>query len=530
MPSVMYSYSQQECDQLIRSAIEAAQKNNYTRSFELLSLAQEIADRKNLSRQQFWILTNMGINQAEMLDYSSALDNFLKAYKIALEKLDVRSEMSIMNNIAGLYMLDAKYEKANEYFKKIYYYVKNTKDSLFIGGCAINIVLTANQMNRIQESEEYLSVAADMLQNYPEELLRVQSLTVCLLRKKKEYKAAEYLALHLFSQLHTIENQELKTEVATELARIYEQMHDTGKALFYAREALSYTNNLENRQNSYHLLSKLYEESGDYRQSLTYKDSLFLTSDSLYVIKNRKRFERSRIQFELLKNGRELSGNQEKLRTIGIILFLFVCMGITLIWALKNKLEKNRQCQKIMELELEQEKNKKLLLENKLKEQETLVLLQQERLVRKQEMLRQKIELKNRELTSQASFLINRNKLMESLIVSLSELQIPSADSSWNRNIQQLKNQLKENREWNSFIAHFEQTNQKFIVALREKHPDLTANEIRFLSFVYLKLDIKEIASLMSIAPDSCKKKKWLISQKIGLSSTTLLYEYLHNL
>lgn len=522
-------YGQEECDLLIREAIGAAQKKDYARSFELLAQAQKIADNKNLPKQRFWILTNIGINQAEMLDYSGALDNFLEAYKIALEKLDVRSEMSIMNNIAGLYMLDSKFEKANEYFKKIYYYAKSTKDSLFVGGCAMNIVITANLMDNIKESEEYLDVASEMLQNYPEELLRVQSLAVSLLSRKKEYKAAERQGLLLFSRLNTIENQELKAEVAAELARIYQQTHDFGNALLYAKEALASTANLESRRNLFNLLSELYEENGDYIKALDYKDSLICASDSLYRIRNKKRFERSRIQFELLKNGKELSDNKDKLRTIAVVLFLFACMGTTLIWALRNKSERDRQRKKIMELELDQEKNKKLLLENRLKEQEALRLLQQERLIRDQETLKQKIELKNKELTSQASFLINRNKLIESLIASLAESQIQSADPAWTRNIQQLKNQLKDNREWNSFIAHFEQTNQKFIITLRERHPELTGNEIRFLSFIYLDLDIKEIASLMNITPDSCKKKKWLISQKIGLSSTTLLHEYLRN-
>ena len=79
-------------------------------------------------------------------------------------------------------------------------------------------------------------------------------------------------------------------------------------------------------------------------------------------------------------------------------------------------------------------------------------------------------------------------------------------------------------------MTHFEQTNQRFIVALREKHPSLTANEVRFLSFIYINLNTKEISSLLNITPEYCKKKKQQISQKMGLTSTSLLYSYLFSL
>ncbi|RGN51250.1 MULTISPECIES: tetratricopeptide repeat protein [unclassified Bacteroides] len=523
-------YAQQDCDALIESAVEAADKNDFVTSLELLSKAKVMAESRHLPKEQFKILSIMGVNQAKMLNYSDALENFMAAYKIAVNELDVKSEMRIMNNIGSLYLLDHKYNKANEYYKKVYDYAKDTKDTIFTGGCIMNIVLTASYMENVKEAEKFLQVASNLLKNYPNEMLRVKSLTVCNLRQKKEYASAESLALELLPQFQNSGDQELKTGVVLELVEVYKEEKRFDEAIRYAEEALGYNINIESKKDIFALLSDLYKESGAYRKAIAYKDSFIYALDSLNVIKDQKRFENTRIKFELLKNEKELSDSQAKLKILWIVFILSGLMVLILIWAFVNKLARDKQRKKIIELELKQEKNDKLILENKLKEQETLALLEQERLKNEQEKLEHEIELKNKELVSKALFLANRNELIANLVNTLSESQDLSANPKLKDNIRQLKNQLRENGEWDSFMTHFEQTNQRFIVALREKHPSLTANEVRFLSFIYINLNTKEISSLLNITPEYCKKKKQQISQKMGLTSTSLLYSYLFSL
>ncbi|PKP15743.1 MAG: hypothetical protein CVU07_09125, partial [Bacteroidetes bacterium HGW-Bacteroidetes-23] len=62
---------------------------------------------------------------------------------------------------------------------------------------------------------------------------------------------------------------------------------------------------------------------------------------------------------------------------------------------------------------------------------------------------------------------------------------------------------------------------------LKIKHPDLNANEIRFLSFIYLNLNTKEIASLLNISPESCRKRKERLLKKLNLEADVSLYAYL---
>lgn len=523
LPQLLLGGGSDDCESLIKSSIEASDKKDYITALEMLTKAKVIAENNQLHQQHFWILTNIGINYAEMLDYSEALDNFLEAYKIALKDLDIRNEMSILNNIAGLYLLDKKYDKAEEYFNKVYTYANTIRDSILIGGCAMNLALIENIRENPQQANNYLDVGYNMLQAYPRELLQAKSFRVFSFILEERYDEAEELAKEVLVQLNDDELLYLEFSLRSNLVLIYKGRKETNKAIQYARELLDERINTENRIELFSLLSDLYMEKGDYKQALNYKDSLIIGVDSLNRLKDGQHFENSRIKFELLKNEKELSESRMRLRNAKILGLCVVIIIVLLAWAFRGIYQKSKQRKKIVDLELEQEKNKKLLLEKQLVEERTLSLLEQEKLTRE-------IDTKNRELTSKALFLSNRNDLIENIINSLSNnpeiLKNPSlTDSIW-----QLKKQLKENSEWDSFITYFEQVNQEFISNLREKHPNLTANEIRFLSCIYINLNTKEISSLLNITPEYCKKKKQQIAQKLGLSSTTLLYNYIVNI
>lgn len=81
--------------------------------------------------------------------------------------------------------------------------------------------------------------------------------------------------------------------------------------------------------------------------------------------------------------------------------------------------------------------------------------------------------------------------------------------------------------EWKDFTTYFEQTNGQFLQQLKHLHPTLTANELRYLSLVYINLSSKEIALLLNITPEYCKKKKQQVARKMGLTDPRTLYAYL---
>ncbi len=278
-------------------------------------------------------------------------------------------------------------------------------------------------------------------------------------------------------------------------------------------------------------LCDVYQQSNQLHAALQMKDSLFSAQDSLNQMKNGRLFEANRVKFEIRNYQKQLSDNQQKLAAERSFFYTLISIAVLVIalitWALRNSYIKNKQrkiihkrSEEIMELELEKEKSDKLLLENRLKKKETLALLEQEK-------LKNEIESKNRKLTVKALHLSSNNQFIETIMQSLSEMTEASRNVDIKNLEKQLKLHLKSGSEWDEFFTHFEEVNQGFISSLREKHPDLTSNDIRFLSYVFMNLTTKEIASLFNITPEACRKRKERISKKMNLIDNTDLYSYL---
>ena len=81
-----------------------------------------------------------------------------------------------------------------------------------------------------------------------------------------------------------------------------------------------------------------------------------------------------------------------------------------------------------------------------------------------------------------------------------------------------------------NFTTYFEQSNAQFIETLKARHPDLSPSDIRFLSLLYINLSSKEIALLLNITPEYCKKKRQRMARKLGLTDSRELYKYLTGL
>ena len=185
---------------------------------------------------------------------------------------------------------------------------------------------------------------------------------------------------------------------------------------------------------------------------------------------------------------------------------------------------------RIAHLELEQEVSKRQLMEKEFKEQQLLADLTLKEQKEKAENLKTEIEFKNKQLSDKILFQSTRNELLENIIEMLSGKPEIAGNKTLLDIVRNLKNHLKEDTKWEDFTTLFENVNNSFLHNLTSKHPDLNANDIRFLSFIYLNLNTKEIASLLNISPESCRKRKERLRKKMNLDKDASLLEYLSDL
>ncbi|WP_146744041.1 tetratricopeptide repeat protein, partial [Aequorivita antarctica] len=478
----------EECDKIFVEAISEMNQKNHTRSLELLTEVKTMAINNAWQKQLFLAFNNLGANYYLMLDYGEALDNYLEAYKIALKGLDAKYEMSVLNNIAILYSKEQKFEKAEEYFLKAYHIAKKNQDSLKIGLYATNLATVASQKSEIEKADQYIKIAIPLLKNVPPILDQAKITYVHTLILKKDFDEAKRIALQLLTTLNTPELSEHRISLLMNISDIYKYEGNQKLAIDYAMRAGNDSNsNIENKIDVYNQLSELYRTENKSSLAFIYKDSVIWAKDSLNQIKNGRLFENSRVKFELQNYEKELRESQKILKAERN-LFYSIIGGIILLilisfWAIWNYSVKLRQRKiisernyKIAGLEVEKQKKDKILLIQHLREMEVLNLF-------KQEKLKSEIDSKNRELTSKVVSISTRNELIENIIDSLTNSAEISKNEFLNRRIFELKNHLKKDSQEDNFFTHFERVNPSALKSLKEKHSDLTSNDLRYLSY-----------------------------------------------
>lgn len=513
------------CDSLLVQGIKESENKNYIQALELLNEAQEIALQDNNHTLLFWIYSNIGICYAELLDYNTAIDNLSQAFDIASKHLDERYKFSVYNNIAGLYMIDKQYDKVLEQCMPAYNAAVARGDSLFVGGCATNIANASINLGMMEQTAEYLEIAEEMLINYPAELAGLYILQADYYRVIGDYQEAYNRGLKAINAAIKYEKTAMIPMAKITLARTMYDFKDYNSAIRHAKEGLGQTANIEEQRKLYEIIAQCYYDLSHYKQACIYKDSVALITDSIKEIHKELQFSNANIKIELLKKRNELEQYRLRTHTSYIILSLGILASFILVWALINQIIKNRQEKEISQLNIEREKQQHQLLENQLKEQRTQALMEEER-------YKHEIELRDKELMSKAMIVANRNDIVTNIVEELSKSQYfkETNNTALKQTVSQLQRAIDNNEAWQDFSTYFEQRNDAFIAALRDKHPKLKANEIRFLSLIYINLSTKEIASLLNITPEYCKKKRQQLAKKMGFENTKSLFTYLSTL
>lgn len=532
--SIAQGNSQRVCDALIEKGKEALNKNQYSRSLQLLTDALSLAKKNDWGRQQFLALNNIGANYYMLLEHGEALNYYLEAYTLAIKKLGTKEEMTVLNNIAILYFEEEDYPKANDYFKRAYRIAKERKDLVKIGLYAVNLGNSANGSGNYKLGRTYFNEALPLLTE-KEEFLTLAKIGICACdlndgKSDKARKTAEQLLKTTKDQ----EFNEIGILLYTIIARAYLNENKLGEAKLYVTKVLAKNPSPKMKIDAFGVMSVIHFREKDYETALQYKDSIIKTNESLDKAKNSKLYENSKVKLGIINYKNQLTINENKRINERKIFYAIIAgiliIVISIIWVLRSLAIKHKQKKtiaerdrKILELELIKKNNESLQIEKEWSENQTILLSEQER-------LKKEIEVKNRKLSVKALYLSGRNHMIENILSELSRLAQVSKNNVLITQMESLRSHLDLNNDWNDFVTHFEEVNQGFLTALKTKHTNLSVNDIRYISYVYMNLNNKEIASMLNISQDSSRKRKERITSKMELPDNVNLYDYLASL
>ena len=506
-------------ENILNSTPKEINSQNYAEVMKDLMEVKIYAKEHQLHHMQGRSLIKMGAISANMHNYEKAMECYLEAYQLLPEKLDNRA-LRLINNIGHLYYLNNDMDKAAEYIDSAYKMALVIKDNYTMIWTLNNLAGISNKKGNLEQTEKYLQAVMEIKNNNPQdttETAAIEFLKAEYLYLKKEYDSAEQLVQGILN-LYIGGYSNLEVECLFLLSKIYYPMGNYSQAIAYAKEALQHNVDQQTMIEIYKHLSNIYCATNSYLLAFQYQDSAMMVKDSLLKLNGTNQILRGQIQFDLNNLEQKMVENKAKQKQERMIFMLIIAFAIALLLLfLYIRSTKN----KITKLNFEKKENEKLLLEQQLKARDTLALLEQN-------TYKNEIELKNKQLVSQMLFQSSKNELMEEFIQALSHIPNQSEISELQSIIKRMQIQMKESTgdDWGSFLTYFEQTNPAFLTSLKATHPDLTASDIRLASYIYLSLDTKEIAKLLHITPEHCKKKKQRLAKKLGLSAYQI-YSYL---
>jgi DNA-binding CsgD family transcriptional regulator len=153
--------------------------------------------------------------------------------------------------------------------------------------------------------------------------------------------------------------------------------------------------------------------------------------------------------------------------------------------------------------------------------------------VLREENLNLEIKKKNSELASSTLNNIKKNELLTRLITDIENIDENVLNSSLHSPIKKVLNKINKHlidkEDWLAFELHFRNAHAAFFDKLREKHPELSSNEIKLSAYLKLNLSSKEIASLMNISIRSVEQGRWRLRKKLDLPKDSSLVLYIQS-
>lgn len=468
---------------------------DYPKALHYFTNAELIAENNELESYSILIKFNIGKVYGELHSLGDALKYYNDAYNIVLGNPEFEETgLTIMNNIANLYLDEGDNLTALEYYKKVYTRAKKIKSVYNIVLAAINISDVNNKLGNHDLARKYL----DEIKNMKMDNIALQTWKINYAEsyfKEGRISEAEKIITGVLESVDKNDENHCYLCVVKLLSEINEGKGNIRAAISYAQDGLQNSKSINDNAIMYEVLFKIYYNNKQYEKAFKYKDSLKVARDSISKLINSSLYTANKVKLKIQDYQSDARHNREQRETNRNLFILIILLGIILFYfiyrSLKARIIKQNQ--------------RNIIAETK----ETIYKLEMDKLTHD-------IAEKNRKLSSKALYLSGRNELIQEVINSLDN--IPAIQqASVHNHIETLRQHLEADNEWDDFISYFEEVNPNFLKKLQEKHFELNPSDIRFICFLYMNLDLKEISSILSITIEAARKRKQRIAKKMSI-------------
>jgi tetratricopeptide (TPR) repeat protein len=449
--------------------------------------------------------------------YDNALEYCLKSLHIYNQLNDGKKALGLYNNIGTIYDRKKNFKKARAYYFKAYELLRSYEKEM--------------------PESKYMDYASQMLTNIG-----------TTFSSEKDYKqgmAYYQKALHIAK---THKQEQVMALLYTNIGNLYLNKGEPEKALESIKEGLELRlkhNNSEGVTKSYAYLGTFYFKKKDYPTAINYLNKSFALgekvgalasnvqvagmladayaalaqyekaynagviykqlSDSIFNEVSTQKFAQQEMQYQFnIQRQKETVRQKEKeFRhvVIGSILLFIIVIGIILYIIQRNKALRNQLA------------HRHLRLQN--------------------QILEEKLEFRNKELTTNVLYIVKKNELINDISTRLLELKKDLKKENtkpMEKIVLDLQTELDQGA-WDEFEVRFQQVHEEFYNKLNTRFPDLTPNEKKLCAFLKLNMTTKEISSITQQSTKSVEVARTRLRKKLDLNNTsTNLITYLSQL
>ncbi len=481
-----------------------------------LALAEGIGNKVNIARA----CNEIGIFYQHKGKLSEGLQFYLRALQAAEDAQDNNLIGDCYNNIGFIYKGQLDFKRAISYFEKSLAIREQLGDKQKIAGVLNNIGITLMAQDKYKEARAYYQKALDLFneEENPAAFAMLYNNFGVTYENEGAYGAAHEYYLKSIGIKEKLDDKRGIASTYGNIGANFRKAKNWNEAIRYSKLSLAMATELgalDYMRTAAHNLSMVYEIKQDYRNAFVYhkqfkdlQDSIFSDNKAEEIAEMISAYESEKKdrEHELLKKDSMIQSEmlqRQRYLALSIVLGLLLILGLVILRYVRHR--KKVEIEKLqLALHLQQAKA------------ET-------------DSARAELNLSQEQLQAYTHRLLEHSALIEAL---KEQLQLPEYNINDHENKKRLTNlnsliqsKLLTDEDWDRFRQLFERVYPGFFTQLRDHFDDLTPAEVRLMALVRLKLNTKEIATMLGISAQTVYKTRQRLRAKIGNSAEALLNE-----
>ena len=462
---------------------------------------------------QYNALANIYIEKA---NFKTALVYAFKALKCFEDINHESRKADVLKQIGDIESGLKNHESSIKYFKEALEIYKRFEQTFYVSYTNNSLGISYQNLDDYKTAETYFELAVKNAKTVEDKLGISNALHNLGDINRRQYKYSEAKKILLEAKAITEEeNIKLgKANVLHSLSKIDFHFKNYSEALKNNKEAIEISKSMgamSHLADLYKYRSNLLESLNKKNDALeflklyqTINDSLFTTKKSQQIEELKAIYESEQKEAEITLQQQEIEAlsaqakNDELTKTLyGIGMFSLLTIASLIYISFNQRIKKNK---------IEREKQ--------------------------EEIYKQEIEFKKKELASQTLHLVQKNTFIQELKENLENIkQSPELFKvEFRRLVMLLRKETAEDKDWEVFKSYFSEVHNNFDNKLKAICEDISEKEIRLASFLRMNLSTKEIASMINVLPESVLKSKYRLKKKLNLNKETDLNQFLNTL